>query len=78
MKGTHLEQIAHDYSKAQEQQTLLKEEIKRKKAMLRPMETKAKELEEEIEGELALYLPKGTFIYSCWTDVCVKGQKQLF
>ena len=53
MKGTHLEQIAHDYSKAQEQQTLLKEEIKRKKAMLRPMETKAKELEEEIEGELA-------------------------
>ena len=55
MKGTHLEQIAHDYSKAQEQQTLLNEEIKRKKAMLRPMETKAKELEEEIEGELAPY-----------------------
>ena len=57
MKGTHLEQIAQDYSKAQEQQALLKEEIERKKGMLPAMEAKAKELEEEVEGKLYITRP---------------------
>ena len=50
MKGTHLEQIAYDYARTEEQQQLMKEEIKRKKEMLGVLERKAKELEEEVNS----------------------------
>ena len=50
MKGTHLEQIAHDYARTEEQQQLMRREIKRKKEMLPTLELKAKELEEEVKS----------------------------
>ena len=50
MKGTHLDQIAHDYAQAKEQQKLMIEEIKRKIEMKPALERKAKELEEEVQG----------------------------
>ena len=49
MKGTHLDQIAQDYAKAEEQQKLMNEEIKRKMSLLPDLESKAKELEEEVK-----------------------------
>ena len=62
MKGTHLEKIAHDYAQAEEQQRIMKEEIIRKKSMLPVLEMKAKQLEEEVQGQ---YI----YMYSmCWYD----------
>ena len=50
MRGTHLEQIAHDYASAEEKQKLMQEEIIRKKSMLPLLQSRAKELEEEVQG----------------------------
>ena len=49
MKGTHLDQIAHDYDLAEEQQKLMKEEIHRKIVLVPELQRKAKELEEEVK-----------------------------
>ena len=48
MRGTHLDQIAHDYARAEEQQRLMKEEIERKMSLVPELEMKAKQLEEEV------------------------------
>ena len=55
MKGTHLEKIAHDYAQAEEKQRIMKEEITRKKSTLPLLEIKAKQLEEEVQGQ-CMYL----------------------
>ena len=49
-KATHLDQMAHDYAQAEEQQKLMIEEIERKKEMKPALKRKAKELEEELQG----------------------------
>ena len=57
MKGTHLEKINHDYTQAEEQQRIMKEEIIRKKSMLPVLEIKAKQLEEEVQDQyIYMYL----------------------
>ena len=62
MKGTHLEEIAHDYAQAEEKQRIMKEEIIRKKSMLPVLEMKAKELEEEVQGQyMYMYYYIGIF-----------------
>ena len=62
MKGTHLEEIAHDYAQAEEKQRIMKEEIIRKKSMLPVLEMKAKELEEEVQGQyMYMYFYIGIF-----------------
>ena len=49
MKGTHLDQIANDYARAEEQQKLMIEEINRKMSLIPELKRKAKELEEEVQ-----------------------------
>ena len=48
MRGTHLEQIAHDYARSEEHQQIMRNEIARKKEMLSDLQLEAKKWEEEV------------------------------
>lgn len=49
MKATHLEQIAHDYERAEEHQKLMEDGIQKKKELVPQYEKQAKELEEQVQ-----------------------------
>ena len=62
MKVTHLEKIANDCAQAEEKQRIMKEEITKKKSTLPLLERKAKQLEEEVQGQcMYMYFYIGIF-----------------